>query len=121
MRASLPIVLLCALSACGSSSKHDDAGVTHDAGATEHDLAVGDTCGAARAQLLGAIDHVSTGEVTVALRPVRLVRTAFTSAAQDELPLAWVSPAPRSQVRMKMWSGATTCARVMLARFGKIG
>ena len=41
-------------------------------------------------------------------------------AAQTE-PQALVRPAPRSQVRMAMWSRSTICASVILARSGKIG
>src|SRR5690606_27817491 len=61
------------------------------------------------------------GTVTVALRPVRRVRAALTSAAQAAVPQASVRPAPRSQVRRMILSLVTTLAMEILARSGNSG
>ena len=55
------------------------------------------------------------------VRSVRFSRAAATAVAQAAEPQARVSPAPRSQVRITMWSRDTICASVMLARSGNIG
>ena len=58
---------------------------------------------------------------TVARRPVRPRRCAFTSAAQAPEPQASVRPAPRSHTRSRMRSGASTWAKPILARSGNSG
>ena len=46
-------------------------------------------------------------------------RTAALAAAQEEDPEAWVSPAPRSQIRMESSLGPVGTASWTLVRFGK--
>ena len=58
---------------------------------------------------------------TVARRPVSPRRCALTSAAQAPEPQARVRPAPRSHTRSRMRSGASTCAKPILARSGNSG
>ncbi len=53
------------------------------------------------------------------MRLARFSRAAATAVAQAAEPQALVSPAPRSQVRIVMWSRSTICASVMLARSRK--
>src|SRR5581483_3223306 len=61
------------------------------------------------------------GNAISTLRLARFSLAAATALAQAAEPQALVSPAPRSQVRMVMWSRSTIWASVMLARSGKIG
>src|SRR5665213_2086581 len=61
------------------------------------------------------------GSVIFTFRLARLSRAAATAAAQAAEPQALVKPAPRSQVRIMMCSREAICARVILARSGKIG
>ena len=46
------------------------------------------------------------------------IRTAALAAAQEEDPEAWVSPAPRSQIRMKSSLGPVGTASCTFVRFG---
>src|SRR6202011_3020620 len=68
-----------------------------------------------------SIASLPPGSVISTLRLARFSRAAATAVAQAAEPQARVKPAPRSQVRMVMWSRSTMWASVMLARSGKIG
>src|SRR5215213_3239178 len=61
------------------------------------------------------------GSVTVTLRPVLRSRAAATAAAHAAEPQAFVSPAPRTQVRTMMCSRDCTAQSEILARSGNIG
>src|SRR5215210_2128004 len=61
------------------------------------------------------------GRAICTVRLARFRRAAATAVAHAAEPQAFVNPAPRSQVRIVMWSRSTMCANVMLARSGKIG
>ena len=55
---------------------------------------------------------------TVVINSCAVTNEAVAQAAE---PQARVRPAPRSQVRIVMWSRSTIWASVILARSGKIG
>src|SRR5262249_21322257 len=68
-----------------------------------------------------SIESSPPGSVICTIRLARLSRAAATAVAQAAEPQALVRPAPRSQVRIVMWSRSTIWASVMLARSGQIG
>src|SRR6266849_3272037 len=68
-----------------------------------------------------SMERSPPGSEMLTMRLARFSRAAATAVAQAAEPQAFVSPAPRSKVRIAIWSRSTICASVIFARSGKIG